>query len=289
LIEATLLRENGQKTPLRCRFAGSINQLDYGFHTSPLLAFCLTQERRGYLLNSKRRKLPPYPALVERLRRDLSITQTSLAQRLKVSAMSVSRWERGVQEPSSQMFVKLGTLATGEMRWQFWELAGLQRTYVEGAAAHQIVIEDPSDLHRKAAHAAIVPIPLLDARIGASLFGDFISGSDVLEILTAPSEWCPHPRKTLAAFVDGNSMEPVIRDGSVICFDTSETTAAEVYGNIVVAQHPKYGSKVAWLDKTGERQYSFRSEHPDAPPMDLEGEWKLLGRLLWWTTRTKAS
>ena len=233
--------------------------------------------------------MPPYPALVERLRRDLSITQTSLAQRLKVSAMSVSRWERGVQEPSSQMFVKLGTLATGEMRWQFWELAGLQRTHVEGAASHQIVVDDPRAIHRKAMNASIVPIPLLDAQIGASLFGDFINGSDVLEILTAPTNWCPNPASTLAAFVEGPSMEPLIRDGSVVCFDTSQTSAAESAGHIVVAQHPKFGTKVAWLDKTGEDRYSFRSENPDGPPMDLEGDWKLKGQLLFWTTRFKAA
>jgi transcriptional regulator with XRE-family HTH domain len=232
--------------------------------------------------------LPPYPALVERLRRDLSITQTSLAQRLKVSAMSVSRWERGVQEPSSQMFVKLGTLASGDMRWQFWELAGLQRTYVEGAASHQIVIEDPTDIQRKAIHSSIVPIPLLDAQIGASLFGDFINDSDVLEILTAPSAWCPNPGKTLAAFVEGPTMEPLIRDGSVICFDSTQTSAAESAGHIVIAQHPKYGTKLSWLDKTGEHRYSFRSENPDGPPMDLEGDWKLMGRALWWLTRASA-
>jgi phage repressor protein C with HTH and peptisase S24 domain len=237
-------------------------------------------------LDNKRRKLPPYPALVERLRRELSITQTSLAQRLKVSAMSISRWERGVQEPSSQMFVKLGTLATGEMRWQFWEMAGLQRTYVEGAAKRQIVIEDPSDLHGRANHCAIVPIPLLAARLGASLFGDFLRGSDLVEVLTAPSEWCPHPRNTIAAFVDGDSMEPLIRNGSVVCFDTAENSAAALATHIVIAQHPQRGTNISWLDDLGEGKYRFRSENPKYDPMGYDGDWQLIGRLLWWTTRT---
>src|SRR6185369_14912001 len=172
--------------------------------------------------------------------------------------MSVSRWERGVQEPSSQMFVKLGTLATGEMRWQFWEMAGLQRTYVEGAARRQIIVEDPADLHSKALHASIVPIPLLDARLGASLYGDFLAGSDVVEVLTAPSEWCPGPRNTIAAFVDGDSMEPRIRNGSVVCFDTAEKSPAALATHIVIAQHPQLGTKISWLDDLGEGKYRFR-------------------------------
>ena len=240
-------------------------------------------------MNNKRRKLPPYPALIERLRRELSITQTSLAQRLKVSAMSVSRWERGVQEPSSQMLVKLGTLATGEMRWQFWEMAGLQRTYVEGAARRQIVIEDPSDLHSKAIHSSITPIPLLDARLGASLHGDFLGGSDIIEVLTAPTEWCPNPRATIAALVDGDSMEPLIRDGSVICFDTAVNSPTELATHIVVAQHPTLGTKISWLDDLGDGHYRFRSENPEGKPMDYEGEWQLVGRVLWWLTRTSTS
>jgi phage repressor protein C with HTH and peptisase S24 domain len=239
-------------------------------------------------LNNKRRKLPPYPALVERLRRELSITQTSLAQRLKVSAMSISRWERGVQEPSSQMFVKLGTLATGEMRWQFWEMAGLQRTYVEGAATRQIVIEDPMDIHSKAIHTSIVPIPLLDARLGASVFGDFLTGSDVVEVLTAPTDWCPNPHHTVAAYVDGDSMEPTIRHGSVICFDRSETSPAALATHIVIAEHPTLGTKIAWLDDLGEGKFCFRSDNAKYEPMNYESEWQLMGRLVWWLTRTQA-
>lgn len=240
-------------------------------------------------MNNKRRKLPPYPALIERLRRELSITQTSLAQRLKVSAMSVSRWERGVQEPSSQMFVKLGTLAIGEMRWQFWEMAGLQRTYVEGAAKRQIVIEDPTDLHSRSAHASLVPIPLLEARLGASLHGDFLNGCEIVEVLTAPSEWCPHPRNTVCAFVEGDSMEPMIRNGSVVCIDTSVREPSSLAAHVVVAQHPELGTKVSWLDDLGEGKYRFRSENPKCEQMDYTEQWQLIGKLLWWLTRTSAS
>jgi DNA-binding XRE family transcriptional regulator len=233
--------------------------------------------------------VPPYSVLIERLRRELSVTQTSLALRLKVSAMSVSRWERGVQEPSSQIYVKLGTLASAEMRWQFWEMAGLQRTHVEGSATRQIMIADPLDLRHKAEHTSLIPIPLLNARLGASLHGDFLKGSDVLEVLTAPSQWSPNPSHTVCAFVEGDSMEPRILDGSIVCIDTSETSPEALAGHVMVAQHPSLGTKLSWLDANGDGTYTFRSENPKVEPMAFEGDWKLLGRLLWWLTRTQVA
>lgn len=227
--------------------------------------------------------MPHYPALIERLRRELSITQTSLAQRLKVSAMSVSRWERGVQEPSSQIFVKLGTLASDEMRWQFWEMAGLQRTHVEGSARIQndVAIQTADDTATN-----MVPIPLLDAHLGASLNHDFITGSEVLEHLAAPLSWCTHPRNTVCAFVEGDSMEPLIRDGSIVSIDTAVNSPEALSSNIMVAQHPELGTKLSWLDRHDDGTYWFRSENPESGPSQFEGQWRLIGRVLWWLTRT---
>ncbi len=220
--------------------------------------------------------MPPYPALIERLRREKGITQSALAQRLNVSAMSVSRWERGVQEPSSQIFVRLGSLASDELRWEFWERAGLTRDQVISSAA-----AGPE------ASAAFehVDIPLLDVHLGASQVEDFVSGSTAIDVLSAPADWCPHPKQTMCAFVEGDSMEPRIADGSVACFDTADRSPSELSGKIVVAQHPKLGTKIAWLEPWGDG-FAFRSEDPEIPRVPLEDGWHIIGRLLWWLTRT---
>ena len=42
------------------------------------------------------------------LRRRLQMSQSELGQQMNASAMAVSRWERGVQEPPANIYVQLG-------------------------------------------------------------------------------------------------------------------------------------------------------------------------------------
>src|SRR2546421_9817026 len=59
------------------------------------------------------------------LRRRMGISQSELGKQLNSSAMAVSRWERGVQEPPANIYIQLGN-ATGDPEcWYFWERAGL--------------------------------------------------------------------------------------------------------------------------------------------------------------------
>ena len=47
------------------------------------------------------------------LRRRLQMSQSELGKQMNASAMAVSRWERGVQEPPANIYVQLGNL-TGD-------------------------------------------------------------------------------------------------------------------------------------------------------------------------------
>jgi transcriptional regulator with XRE-family HTH domain len=66
---------------------------------------------------------------IEKLRLQLGMSQTDLGRLLKTSAMSVSRWERGVNAPSSRELLRLGLLAkrAGVDGWEFWNLAGISK------------------------------------------------------------------------------------------------------------------------------------------------------------------
>jgi len=73
------------------------------------------------------RSRPEWALRIEHLRGALGLSQTALAQRLKVSAMAVSRWERGVNEPPTSCYIGLGKLAGIPECWYFWQRAGLTK------------------------------------------------------------------------------------------------------------------------------------------------------------------
>ena len=46
---------------------------------------------------------------------------------LNVSAMAPSRWERGINEPTGEIYIQLGKLAGPGQCWTFWRRAGLEK------------------------------------------------------------------------------------------------------------------------------------------------------------------
>ena len=44
--------------------------------------------------------------------------------------MAISRWERGLQEPPADCYIKLGELAGSPDCWYFWERAGLKSSNI---------------------------------------------------------------------------------------------------------------------------------------------------------------
>src|SRR5580658_8746076 len=59
------------------------------------------------------------------LRRRLQMSQSELGKQMNASAMAVSRWERGAQEPPANVYIQLGNLTGDPECWYFWGQAGL--------------------------------------------------------------------------------------------------------------------------------------------------------------------
>src|SRR6266550_2297805 len=59
------------------------------------------------------------------LRRRMGVSQSELGKQLNSSAMAVSRWERGVQEPPANIYIQLGNITGDPDCWYFWGRAGL--------------------------------------------------------------------------------------------------------------------------------------------------------------------
>ncbi len=67
------------------------------------------------------------------LRRKLQMTQTELVEKVGVTAMTVSRWERGLVEPTASGYISLGNMAGPGRSWYFWRRAGLNEDRVRAA------------------------------------------------------------------------------------------------------------------------------------------------------------
>ena len=78
--------------------------------------------RSGY-----KQRAPEWAGRIRSLRERLQLSQTGLADKLGVSAMAVSRWERGVNEPPADGYITLGKLAGKQGCWYFWGRAGLSK------------------------------------------------------------------------------------------------------------------------------------------------------------------
>jgi transcriptional regulator with XRE-family HTH domain len=74
---------------------------------------------------------PEWATRVEGLRERLNLPQVEFARLLNVSAMAISRWERGINEPPAEAYIRLGKLAGSVDCWFFWERAGLSKSDVK--------------------------------------------------------------------------------------------------------------------------------------------------------------
>src|SRR5260370_21111241 len=70
---------------------------------------------------------PEWAKSVVRLRAGLVVNQVAFGNVVHCSAMGVSRWERGVSEPPSHIYIEMGNLSGDPLCWYFWGRAGFSK------------------------------------------------------------------------------------------------------------------------------------------------------------------
>jgi transcriptional regulator with XRE-family HTH domain len=73
---------------------------------------------------------PDWAKAMEKLRDQMQLSQAGMAKRLDVTAMAISRWERGIHRPPAEIFVAYGKLAGRPTCWYYWKLIGLGRNVI---------------------------------------------------------------------------------------------------------------------------------------------------------------
>jgi SOS-response transcriptional repressor LexA len=240
---------------------------------------------------------PDWATTISELRQRLNLSQTDFGQRLHTSAMNISRWERGAQEPPAGSYVELGTLAGEPLCWYFWGRAGLRkedlmrvmpklaRNLSRTNVDFRIVAAGSG--HKKSKVPQLVAIPLLKA-VAAS-HGEKGDNSAILHdapvesMIAAPNDWCPNPSTTTCLRVKGNSMNPLIGDGYILAVDSSQTDHSKLDGKIVIAWNKDNGLTVSRL----QRYDHVEVLHPEnreyeSIVLDNKHRWKILAKVLWW-------
>jgi transcriptional regulator with XRE-family HTH domain len=247
---------------------------------------------------SKRETLPEWVSQITTMRERLGINQAELARRLECSAMTISRWERGLLQPSAEHFIQLGNLGNQTEAWFFWEMAGIQpakmvealngssrRKKSTASFRLEIVDEDLRALrHEKPAR--LIGVPLLKTVAGShGTRGDKRSSLRSIpksEVIGVPAAWCPNPTYTSLIPVSGHSMEPAVRDGDIVAVDAYQTERSQLYWEVVVVTTEMNGLSVSRLCRY-ESVDVLQAEDRKYKPVILKksGGWRIIGKVLW--------
>ena len=236
----------------------------------------------------------------------MGLSQSEFGSRLHYSAMAVSRWETGKQEPTSRSFIELGNLSGPPKCWMFWARAGLKsadlrqmfpgakETAPVSASTDFEIVRAGGGVKRSRPKGSpkhqMVAVPLLGVQAGTigQSGGQFADLDTALaeEMLAAPAFWCPNPAQTTCLRVSGTSMSPLIYDGDVVAVDASQTNPKELNRKIVVAWHRETGLALARF-VSAEGVQSLESENPEYSPVVVgkDRKWQIVGRVLWWIRR----
>ncbi|HEX4427026.1 MAG TPA: XRE family transcriptional regulator [Terriglobales bacterium] len=243
---------------------------------------------------------PEWAKRINALRHRLGLSQSELGKRLDASAMAVSRWERGVQEPPANINIQLGNLTGDPECWYFWGRAGLHsddlmrvlpairsRLRRDRPPSFQIVQAGAHRVPKKQSELVAIPVlPVVAATHGGK--GDpaiALQQAVPDSLLAAPNKWCPNPAYTSCLTVRGRSMMPLIHDGYIIVVDTSQTNRRKLYGQIVVAAHKEQGLIVSRLQRYDDTEVLV-PENREYDSTALSTHWRIIAKILWWIGRS---
>ena len=250
---------------------------------------------------SKGATRPDWASMISRLRKRLSLSQTSFGHEVHSSAMGVSRWERGAQEPPSHSYIELGNLAGDPDCWFFWGRAGLRsedlmrvlpklRDRFPQPNLHNFQLVHAGTTTLKPEKTQLVAIPLL--KIVAATNGEkgdnmpILHEAPVESMIAAPKEWCPNPGSTYSLRVRGNSMNPLIYDDYILVVDSSQVDRAKLDGKIIIAWHKDVGLTVSRFRRYDHTEV-LHAENREygSVTLDRKNNWKIIAKVLWWIGR----
>lgn len=197
--------------------------------------------------------LPEWAAKIRSVRGDR--TQAEFAHLCNVTQVTISRWESGTDQPTPGAYARLATLCGKPNRAYFWELSGFQDIFPAGPDWYTDpeglqISPVPSILKQRLRDEDTTKIPLLrdSLYIGTKIEDDdwFVS-----EYLLLPEHWFGEDGQLVAIEATGDSMAPIIPQGSIVIVDTSQKDP-DTLVDTMVATREWNGITIKWLKRKGD-------------------------------------
>jgi transcriptional regulator with XRE-family HTH domain len=170
---------------------------------------------------------------IRRVRRSKGMNQGDFAKLFGVSQGAVSNWEMGIDVPTIKYLQQLSTLTSDQSLLEYLEQELAPITGIKSA------VTSPG------ARSEVKRIPVLrDPAVAGTTAAT--QEKEIREVLELPARWFASTGEFYGLNASGESMAPIVNDGSLIIVDTSKKNPKDLVHRMVAVRDAK-GIAVYWL------------------------------------------
>ena len=236
---------------------------------------------------------------IKALRQSGGLSQEGFGRSIGVTWKIVADWEQGRKEPGPGSYIQMARMAVSPQCSFFFEKAGLNRSdmyrlmpeiqaavldRVERQGIPEIKVLPAPKLKDGGPHnpgkADYFALPLLKDAAAAGA-PRLVDESEVESYIIVPaSQARPGPCWMTCIRVQGDSMEPILKDHYIVCIDSSVTDPRKLQQKMVLA-YVDEGVTIKHLDRVG-NQWVLTAENKAYRPQPLGRDDRIIGRVAWW-------
>jgi len=213
---------------------------------------------------------------------------------IQTNHQAVFNWLAGERLPGAKSLEAMWTTFGID---PLWLLTGEHRTrgpVTLGVAAPQVPAqakkENAAFVAEEVRRDRFVTVPLLaDAIAGGS--PRRVNADDIEDYALIHADWCPHPEHVTCVRVRGDSMSPILTDGSIVAIDHGRRNPKQLDGKMVAFRQGD-GASVKWCKVVSKDLVMGLPENKDSLAADslllFQGDDIddcIIGCVLWWWGR----
>jgi phage repressor protein C with HTH and peptisase S24 domain len=216
------------------------------------------------------------------------------AQAIAANQQTVHHWLQGRALPGAAALIAMWKAFRID---PLWLLTGQQR--VRGPVTLDVTPPAAPVTGRRKAADFLQEEIRRDRFVTVPLLADAIAGGrpreirieDVEDYAVIHADWCPHPEQVTCVRMRGDSMSPILADGSIIAIDHSRRDPLALDGKMVAFRQGN-GASVKWCKVVSRNFVMGLPENKESIAEDTlllfrddEVDDCVIGRILWWWGR----